>query len=133
MSHVITVDLRIAVPIDEQIRTRIRELVALGKLTDGQPLPSARQLAGELGVHFTTVARAYRRLQLEGLLTVGQGRGVFVREAGSRPRATAAERDSLRSRLRDLLADARLSGLSVVQTRELLLAELDRFTRQEKR
>lgn len=130
----ITIDLESGVPIEEQIRSRIRELIALGKLAEGRALPSVRQLAADLAVHFTTVGRAYRRLQEDGVLVVGQGRGVFVRSVDSRPTPTAgAARGALRERLRELFADARLSGLTTVQTRDFVLGELERFDRQEKR
>lgn len=131
---VITVDLQSALSLDEQIRTQLRELIAVGSLVEGQALPSARQLAADLEVHFNTVARAYRRLQDEGLLVIGRGRGVFVKTAPSRiPRPTRQTRAGLEARFRQILVDARLFGLSAVQTRELVLRELDRFTSLEKR
>ena len=131
---VLAIDLESNVPIEQQIGSQIRELIALGQLKDGQPLPSARQLAGDLAVHFTTVARAYRRLQEEGLLVVGPGRGVFVRRRESRSNPTAAAaRESLRGRVWQVLADGRLAGLTTAQMRDFFLRELERFAREEKR
>lgn len=130
----ITVDLQSPLSLDEQIRRQLRELVAVGALVEGQALPSVRQLAADLEVHFNTVARAYRRLQDEGLLVIGRGRGVFVKALPSRvPRPTRETREELQGRFRRILVDARLLGLSAVQTHELVLRELDRFTRMEKR
>ena len=113
---------------------QIRELIAVGKLTEGQILPSTRQLAADLAIHFNTVARAYRGLEGEGLLVIGQGRGVFVKALPSRPKLSTREtREALSSRLRQIFVEARLIGLSAVQTHDLVLGELEQFARKEKR
>jgi GntR family transcriptional regulator len=66
------------VPIYEQIKKEITRLVATGvwKARDG--LPSIRDLAAELLVNPNTVARAYRELEQEGLISTQKGRGSFV-------------------------------------------------------
>lgn len=130
---VIKVDLHSPASLDDQIRNQLRELIAVGALTEGQALPSVRQLAADLAVHFNTVARAYRRLQDEGLLAVGHGRGVFVRAVPSRAGLPDREtRHALAKRLREIFVDARLAGMSPKQTRDLVLREFDQFARQEK-
>ena len=129
----IRVDLQSRTPLEDQLRAQIRELIALGKLVEGQSLPSTRQLAADLAVHFNTVARAYRRLEEEGLLVIGRGRGVFVKAVPSRPQSVRATREALSSRLRQIFVDARLIGLSEAQTHEYLLDELQQFARKEKR
>ena len=69
-----------------------------------------RQLAGDLGVHWNTVARAYRRLADEGLLTVRRGRGAVTRD---QPRTHARMgRAALRERFCDAVAAGLLGGLS---------------------
>lgn len=130
----ISVDLQSAIPLEDQIRAQIRELIAVGKLADGQRLPSVRQLAADLAIHFNTVARAYRRLQDEGLLVIGRGRGGFVKAVPSRPTLTArATREALSSRLRQIFVDARLIGLSATQTHDFVVSELEQFAKKEKR
>jgi len=49
-----------------------------GKLTPGDPLPTQRVLADNLGVNFTTITRAYAEARRRGLLTATVGRGTFV-------------------------------------------------------
>ncbi|HYI12038.1 MAG TPA: GntR family transcriptional regulator [Thermoanaerobaculia bacterium] len=130
----ITIDLRSTTPLEDQLRSQIRELIALGKLVEGECLPSVRQLAGDLAIHFNTVARAYRRLQDEGLLAIGRGRGVFVKELPSRRTQSVRQtRETLGGRLREIFVDARLIGLTAAQTREFVLDELEQFARKEKR
>lgn len=130
----ITIDLRSSVPLEDQIRGQIRELIALGKLAEGESLPSTRQLAADLAIHFNTVARAYRRLETEGLLVIGRGRGVFVKSAPSRPKkAPRATREALSRRLRQILVDAHLIGMTATQTEQFVRAELDDFVTREKK
>ena len=130
----ITIDTSSSVPLEEQLRNQLRELIAMGKLPPGYGLPSTRQLAADLAIHFNTVARAYRRLQSEGLLAIGRGRGVFVKAAPQqKKKAPRATREELTLRLRQILVDAHLIGLSTGQTQELVLAELESFSKKEKR
>ncbi len=63
----------------EQLRDQLRALIQSGQLEPGQRLPPVRQLAQALGIHFNTVARAYRLLAREGWITLHHGRGAYVR------------------------------------------------------
>ena len=74
----ISVDLRDRTPIYEQLVVSIKELINRGDLCPGDTLPTVRQLAQDLGVNLNTVARAYRELARQGLLSVRQGRGASV-------------------------------------------------------
>lgn len=64
--------------ITAQICDQIRFLILNGHLQPGTQLPTVRQLATELRVNFNTVARAYRQLDAEGLISTQHGRGTFV-------------------------------------------------------
>jgi GntR family transcriptional regulator len=66
------------VPIYEQIKTEIKSRISLGTLRPDEPLPSIRDLAGELVVNPNTVARAYRELEREGFITTRKGKASFV-------------------------------------------------------
>ncbi len=76
----IEVDFRSKEPIVDQIRKQIRFLIATGRLRPGDQLPTVRQLAADLRVNFNTVARAYRALDEEGMISTQHGRGTFVLE-----------------------------------------------------
>ena len=106
----ITIDLNDDRPLEDQIAAGLRHAIAQGTVGAGEELPSVRQLAGDLGVHWNTVARAYRRLSDEGLLTVRRGRGAVTRpqpRAGSR-----AARVTLRDRFTENVAAGLVGGLS---------------------
>lgn len=129
----IKVNLESSVPLEEQIRQQIRQAIAGGEVRAGDSLPPVRQLAGDLGIHWNTVARAYRRLRDEGLLVVGRGRGVTVRKTPRIERKVHPEtRARIREKLREAIVEARLAGLTVSSLEQLLLQELNSW-REAKR
>lgn len=64
--------------LQDQIRQKIIDSIAIGTLTPGQRLPSSRQLSAELGVARNTIAAAYERLIADGHLVSRDRSGVFV-------------------------------------------------------
>ncbi len=120
---IIRVDSKAPLPLVEQVRRGVRRAIAEKAVAPGDELPPVRQLAGDLGINLNTVARAYRELEREGLVTTARGRGtVVVARRTTRPVKPAA----LRAQLRDLLADAKLSGYSARAVRRLVLTEVER-------
>lgn len=121
----IRIDVASTVPLEEQIAAAIRQAIAAGGVRAGDELPSARQLAADLGVHWNTVARAYRRLADEGLVRGGHGRRTIVEDPARRRLAPRQQtRARLRAQLRTVLADARLGGLPMDDVEEIWRGEL---------
>jgi GntR family transcriptional regulator len=58
--------------------------VAAGELAAGAPLPTVRQLAGDLQLNRNTVARAYKQLEDRGVILTAGRKGTFVRDNASR-------------------------------------------------
>jgi GntR family transcriptional regulator len=71
-------DLHSGVPVYRQIIDQVRGGMASGALGVGDQLPTVRQLAVDLSINPNTVARAYRELELGGLLETHQGTGTFI-------------------------------------------------------
>jgi GntR family transcriptional regulator len=71
-------DLHTGVPVYRQIIDQIRGGIASGVLKAGYQLPTVRQLAVDLQINPNTVVRAYRELELSGLLETHQGTGTFI-------------------------------------------------------
>lgn len=67
-------------PIYHQIETQIKTLIVGGMLHPGNPLPSIRSLASDLGCSVITTRRAYQNLEAEGFIKTVQGKGTFVCE-----------------------------------------------------
>jgi GntR family transcriptional regulator len=114
---VLTVDLDAPEPLHDQIVRGLREAIARGRVRVGDRLPSVRQLAGDLAVNLNTVARAYRRLEEDGLLRVRHGQGAVVLSAQvARPDRRAAMA-ALDRALDGAFAQARLHGLAAADLR----------------
>jgi len=65
-------------PMYLQIIEQIKRRIAIGDWTEGQPIPSTRQLAADLQVSVITIKRAYLELEREGVIVTQQGRGSRV-------------------------------------------------------
>ena len=65
-------------PMYLQIMEQIKQRIAVGDWTEGQAIPSIRQLAVDLQVSVITVKRAYLELEREGIIVTQQGRGSHV-------------------------------------------------------
>ncbi len=113
----IRVNLSSAAPVYRQIADQVRTAIVEGLLAPGAELPGVRRLAIDLGIHFNTVAQAYRSLAEEGWLEVSQGRAVRVAPARAvKPAAAANGSEAVaefRERVRHLTAHARGQGISV--------------------
>jgi DNA-binding transcriptional regulator YhcF (GntR family) len=111
----LTIDRSLDHPVYEQVADQVRRLVASGALAPGTPLPSVRQLAGDLGVNLNTIARAYRLLEGEGFLVIRDRAGVVV--AAPAEEIGHSARDELLDQMRAILARLRQAGMA---TDELL-------------
>jgi DNA-binding transcriptional regulator YhcF (GntR family) len=100
------------VPAYRQIVEQIRTFCVEGRLIPGDPLPSVRALAGSLGVHFNTVAEAYRALADDGWLEVRQGKSVRVLSRENAAAPTPVLLDQQSSRLRHMIAELRGLGMT---------------------
>lgn len=123
---IIDVDPHSAVPPFEQVRAQLSEMIVAGSLPEGTRLPSIRQLASDLQLAPGTVARVYRELEADGLVTSRVRRGTVV----ERTRQTRAQNEAqLREAARGFaLAVARLGGTEDDAVRALR-AELRQLTR----
>jgi GntR family transcriptional regulator len=71
-------DMGSGVPVYRQIIDQILGGIASGALAPGQQLPTVRQLAVDLAINPNTVVRAYRELEIRGVLATQQGIGTFI-------------------------------------------------------
>jgi len=108
-------------PIYRQLRDRVVAMILEGVLTDGDALPSVRNVAAEYRLNPLTVLKGYQELVDEGLVEKKRGRGMFVTD-GARVQLLKDERQRFKEKEWPLVAATieRL-GLSV----EDLLGEID--------
>lgn len=107
------------VPVYRQIIDQVRGAIAAGALSTGHQLPTVRQLAVDLSINPNTVVRAYRELELGGLLDTQQGTGTFI--SGHRlPHADAERCRQLSQIAADAAARAGAAGFSLEELIEHL-------------
>jgi GntR family transcriptional regulator len=107
------------VPIYVQIADQVKRLVASGRLAPGEELPPIRALAERLLVNPNTVARAYRELELAGIVTKRRTAGTFVSEDAA-PLDRAERLAIVSGRVDALLDEARQLGIGVDELLELV-------------
>jgi GntR family transcriptional regulator len=112
-------DLHTGVPVYRQIIDQIRGGIASGALTPGHQLPTVRQLAVDLQINPNTVVRAYRELELGGLLEIHQGTGTFI-SAQRTPLGEAERERQLIQIVADCISRAGAAGFSVADLIEQL-------------
>lgn len=87
-----TIDLHSGVPVYRQLIDQVRGGIASGSLSAGDQLPTVRQLAVDLAINPNTVMRAYRELELGGLLETHQGTGTFIADKKIEKKTAERER-----------------------------------------
>jgi GntR family transcriptional regulator len=104
-------DPKSGVPFYRQIIEQVKFAMARGDLQPGTQLPTVRQLAVDLSINPNTVIRAYREMEIEGLLETHQGSGTFVGER--KPDVDDLERQRMLDQIiTEMLARASSYGLS---------------------
>ncbi len=121
MTGRIRIDLVSPVPATRQIADALRVELVEGRLRPGDDLPSVRRAAIDLGLHFNTVAAAYRLLAAEGWLDLKHGRGARVADR-KQPTASRDAATGYRQRLRELVSQMRADGIPVRRIAEELRA-----------
>jgi GntR family transcriptional regulator len=107
------------VPIYLQIVNQVKYLVAAGRLGAGEELPPIRTLAESLSINPNTAARAYRELEVAGVVEKRRTSGTYISAAGSR----LARRERVRvisDRIDALLAEARQLDIPTYEIVDLL-------------
>lgn len=61
-----------------QLTNQIIMGIATSRLQEGDPLPSVRQLAENIGINMHTVNKAYSLLRQEGFVTIDRRRGAVI-------------------------------------------------------
>jgi GntR family transcriptional regulator len=98
-------------PVYEQIVRQIHDGVNSGRLKPGTPLPTVRQLAGDLALNRNTVARAYKLLEDQGVILTAGRKGTFVRQ-GATNEVAKVKASRAQSAMRRVVERLLVEGLS---------------------
>ena len=114
-------DSQSGVPVYRQIIDQVLAGIASSSLTPGDQLPTVRQVAVDLAINPNTVVRAYRELEIRGMIETQQGMGTFV--ANKKIRQDEVERQRRLTQLvTDFVARAGAAGFTVADLMEQLQA-----------
>jgi DNA-binding transcriptional regulator YhcF (GntR family) len=92
-----------------QLIQQVRQAMRLGLLTEGDQLPTVKEVVAKVAINPNTVLKAYRELEYEGLIAARPGVGTFV--VRTLTDGSLAAHGPLREELRGWFARARAAGL----------------------
>ncbi len=109
-------------PIWAQLRNRIAYLIRTGRFQEGEQLPSVRSLAADARINYNTVTKAYRDLELSGLIVSVRGRGMFVQKGAASENADLEAADAL---LENCIRQYKAQGLTYREIHDRMTALVD--------
>ena len=112
-------DSRSGVPVYRQLIDQVLVAIASGGLSSGDQLPTVRQLAVDLSINPNTVVRAYKELEIRGMLTTQQGTGTFI--TAKKVKSDEAQRQKRLSQMvAEFVARVSAEGYTVDEIQERL-------------
>ncbi len=107
----IAINLDDAIPVFAQLIAQVKRAVQVESLRPGDPLPSIRQLASDLGVNNKTVAKAYRLLERDSVIQTRGYRGTFV-HPDAKANSTIDLNQWVLGRMTEVVGEFRESGVT---------------------
>jgi GntR family transcriptional regulator len=116
-----SIDIRSSVAAYVQIENQIEFAIAAGDLKAGDKLPSVRVLSNRIELNPNTVAKAYRDLEVKGLVWTRQGMGVFISK-GVEAKCREICRKKIIEHLHEVTTEARAAGMTNAEVRNAVNA-----------
>ncbi len=110
-----------------QLRNQIILGIATSMIREGDPLPSVRQLAGDIGINMHTVNKAYSVLRQEGFVTIDRRKGAVIAVDANRLQAA----EEMKKELRVILAKGFCKNITREDVYGLIDEIYDEYERQE--
>ena len=104
------VNIRSSVSVYEQIENQVKFAIASGQLKETDQLPSIKELGDRLGINFNTVAKAYRDLEVMGLIYTRRGMGCFIQK-GVRRKCQEDCFVRIAKRINEVVQEAKAAGI----------------------
>jgi len=114
----------------KQLIQQVRRALRLGLLSEGDQLPTVKDVVAKVAINPNTVLKAYRELEYEGLVAARPGVGTFVRRTLADP--SLAAHQPLREELRAWVAKARAAGLDTDSIEDLFVTTVHTPTEESK-
>ena len=121
------------VPVYRQLIDQVQAAIATGALSAGDQLPTVRRVAVDLAINPNTVVRAYREMEVRGILDTQQGTGTFVAEGGQVERSKDDRERMLSQLVTEFVARAGSSGFKIHELLKALQQMSSEFEVEGKR
>ena len=112
-------DPRSGVPVYRQLIDQVQAGIASGSLARGEQIPTVRQTAVDLAINPNTVLRAYRELEIRGILDTQQGTGTFISDRKA-PQDDTERKRQLEQLVSEFVARAGGGGFTVKELMDRL-------------
>ena len=99
------------IPLYQQIKDQLKDIIFKGEMLEGDPLPSIRNFATDLTVSVLTIRRVYNELEQEGFITSQVGIGTFI-SAGNLELLRDSKRRIVEQKMQDLILAAKTLKIS---------------------
>ena len=119
MSVVPAINLSSPVAVYVQIKNSVMFAIASGALKPGDQLVPVKELGERIGVNFNTVSKAYRELEILGLIYTRRGLGCFVKDGASRTCREICRKEVV-TRVHEATREAMAAGLTKAEVRSLV-------------
>jgi GntR family transcriptional regulator len=130
MSHLFRLDASSGVPFYRQVIDQVLLAIADGRLRPGTQLPTVRQLAVDLSVNLNTVAKAYREMEIRGIVETQQGTGTFIAARPSDGKSKEKKK-ALAALVDRFLANGEALGLPMVDLVEAVVERAESARRRK--
>ncbi len=100
-----------SIPVYIQIENMVQFAIASGELKAGDILPSVKKLGETLDINFNTVSKAYRDLEIMGLINTKRGVGCFVSK-GVQAKCSADMHKRNVIRIHEVTQEAKAAGFT---------------------
>ena len=112
------IDIHSSVAVYVQIENQVQFAIASGKVKADDQLPSVRELSERLKLNPNTVAKAYRDLEVMGLLYTRRGMGVYINK-GAETKCREHCRKQTIGRLHEVVAEAKAAGMTAKAIKDI--------------
>lgn len=126
---IIKIDFESEVPIYEQLNNCIIRGIAKEELKEGEPLPSVRQMASDIGINMHTVNKSYNMLKAEGYISIDRRKGALVGGKKNEPHKEFLE--AMLEKQENIIATAICNGVGKNQFIELCKKIYDAYDHRE--
>ena len=113
-------------PVYQQLMDQIKRQIAMGLLRQGEKLPTVRQLAASLVINPNTIAKAYKQLEREGIITTRPGAGAFVTDLSSNL-SSSVKKKIITEQLERVIIEARHMDLNKKTLSEWFDKAIEKF------